>query len=58
MLFEKINQGSYQYSNSLITFGCQCTCNHPNQSGGKSSDGASNGQISRTNNNTCSPVTA
>ena len=56
MLFGKISQGGYQYSNSLTTFGCNCKCNHPNQNGGKSTDGADNGRNSKINNNTCSPL--
>ena len=57
MFFEKISLSGIQYSD-LILPNCQCTCNHPNQPNGKSTDGAQAGKQNKTNNGTCSPQSA
>lgn len=54
MLFSKIITDDQSNAGIIIPFGCSCTCNHPNQAGGKSSDGAKNGAQKKTNNGTCS----
>ena len=53
MLFSKKISDDQSNAGIIIPYGCSCTCNHPNQPGGKSSDYAKNFQNKKTNNGTC-----